>query len=99
MDWAILTFLAAPIERALNSELDGMTVSIEGAVLHRSERGGVEIRLREMRLHDAGGSQLAEAASAGVEIDMKSLIKGRIAARRIELIDCQYQTVNFFSFL
>ena len=82
-----IDFLAAPIERALNAGLADMSVGIEGAVLHRSERGGVELRLRKLRLRDANDHVIADATWAGVEVSMRALMSARVAPTRIELIE------------
>lgn len=82
-----IAFLARPIERALNAGLVDRSIRIDGAVLHKSERGGIEVRLRRVRLLDERGGHLAESSWAGVEISMRQLLNLRIAPLRIELIE------------
>lgn len=80
-------FLAGSIERALNAAVSPATIRIEGVALHRSERGGIELRLHKVRVEDSAGSHIAESAWAGVEINLGALAQGRIAASRIDLIE------------
>lgn len=80
-------FLAAPLQRALNADLVEVSVGIDGAVLHRTERGGVELRLRNLVLHDRHGQRIADATWAEVEISMRALMSARLAPVRVELIE------------
>ncbi len=82
-----VAFLAEPIERALNAELGDYSVGIGGAVLHRSERGGIELRMRHLRIFDAQGGNIAQASWAAVEIDLSSLLSLRVAPARVDLIE------------
>ncbi len=82
-----VAFLAEPIERALNAELRDYSVGIGGAVLHLSERRGVELRMRNLQVFDSQGGRIAQASWAGVEIDLSSLLALRIAPARIALIE------------
>lgn len=82
-----VTFLAEPIAKALNSELRDYSVGIEGAALHRSERGGIELRMRDLRVYDAQGGKIAEASWAGVEVGLLGLLAMRVTPVRIDLID------------
>ena len=82
-----IAFLAGPIEQALNAGLVDRSIRIDGAVLHKSERGGIEVRLRRVRLLDERGGHLAESSWAGVEFSMRQLLNFRVAPLRIELIE------------
>ena len=82
-----MRFLAAPIARALTAEAHGYVVAIEDAILRRSGTGGVEFRLKNVRLADPQGREVAAAALAGIELSPRSLLSARLAPSRIELID------------
>ena len=82
-------FLAEPISRALNAELPGLTVAVEDAVLHLSPRGGLEFRLKTVRVTDPQGAAVASAAFAGIELSWRALRSGRVAPARIDLIEPQ----------
>ncbi len=82
-------FLVEPITRALNAELSGMNVGVEDAVLHLSPRGGLEFRLKTVRVKDQHAAPIAMAAFAGIELSWRALLMGRIAPARIDLIEPQ----------
>ncbi|MBL4758146.1 MAG: hypothetical protein JKY32_11125 [Rhizobiales bacterium] len=82
-----LDFLAGPVERAINSELDGYNVRVGGAVLERADgEGGVSFRLRDLALHNDDGVLLAEVPGAAVSISPLQLLTGNIAPTSIDLI-------------
>ena len=80
-------FLVDPITRALNAELHGLNVTVEDAVLLLSPRGGLEFRLKSVRVADAQGVTVAMAAFAGIELSWRAMRSGRIAPARIDLIE------------
>ncbi len=82
-----LKFLVAPIERGINAELDGNSVKIDDAVVSLSETGGVEFRLRNLRLSEADGDVVASAPLAAVELSGSALWSARIVPARVELIE------------
>lgn len=81
-----MTFLAKPIERSLNRELSGMSLAVQDAVLRKRKSGGIEFRLANVVLSDAGGVPVALAPLAAIEISGLALMRGRLAASRIDLI-------------
>lgn len=81
-----LRFLVDPIRQALSSELDGLDVAIQDAVLHRIPSGAVELRLKALRIQSAERGPLIDAEEAVVGLDTSSLWMGRLAASRIVLI-------------
>lgn len=81
-----MTFLAKPIERSLNRELKDMSLSVQDAVLRMRRSGGIEFRLANVVLSDAGGVPVALAPLAAIEISGLALMRGRLAASRIDLI-------------
>ncbi len=81
-----LQFLVSPIEQSLNRELLDVSVKVRDAVLRRSARGGVEFRLTNVVLSDADGVPIALAPLAAIEISGLALMRGQIAASRIDLI-------------
>lgn len=82
-----LDFLVEPIERGINAELGGNSVRIDDAVVSLSETGGLEFRLRNIRLHETDGDVVASAPFAAVELSTSALWSMRIVPARIELIE------------
>jgi hypothetical protein len=82
-----MRFLVAPAERALNAELPGLHAEIEDAIVRLSDRGGIEFRLRNVRVSETDGDLVAVAPLAAVQLSHKALLSGRIAASRLELIE------------
>ena len=80
-------FLVEPITRALNTELSGLTVAVEDAVLHLSPRGGLEFRLKTVRVLDKQDTPVAVAAFAAIELSWRALRSARISPAHIELIE------------
>ncbi len=82
-----LDFLAGPIERAVNSNFDGYSISIGGAVLEQAEGdGGVSFRLRDLVFRDDNNIVLAEAPRAAIGISALDLLVGEISPTSIDLI-------------
>ncbi len=82
-----LKFLVAPIERGINAELDGNRVRIDDVVVSLSGEGGLEFRLRNLRMQEPDGDVVASAPLAAVELSTSALWSGRIVPARVELIE------------
>jgi hypothetical protein len=82
-----LKVLAEPIARAIAGELDGLGVVIEDALVRLNEQGGVEFRLRNVRLLEEDGSPVANAPLAAVELSLEALWSGRISPSKVVLIE------------
>lgn len=82
-----LKFLVGPVERGLAAELDGLGVKIDDAILRLTDAGGLEFRLANVRLMDAGGQVVATAPLAAVELAKASLWSLRVSPSRISLIE------------
>jgi hypothetical protein len=82
-----LKVLAEPIARAIAGELDGLGVAIEDALVRLNEQGGVEFRLRNVRLLEEDGSPVASAPLAAVELSLEALWSGRISPSKVVLIE------------
>ena len=82
-----LKVLAEPIARAIAGELDGLGVVIEDALVRLNEQGGVEFRLRNVRLLEEDGSPVANAPLAAVELSLAALWSGRISPSKVVLIE------------
>jgi hypothetical protein len=82
-----LNFLVEPIERGINAELGGNSVRIDDAVVSLAETGGLEFRLRNIRMHEKDGDVVASAPFAAVELSTSALWSMRIVPARIELIE------------
>lgn len=82
-----LGLLSGPVERLINSGLEGMHVEIDDAVIERSaDTGRPTVRLRNVRLKDLDGRLMAQSPRASVGIDGAALLTGSFVARRLELI-------------
>lgn len=82
-----LHFLVEPIERGINAELAGNSVHIDDAVVSLAESGGLEFRLRNVRMHEKDGDVVASAPFAAVELSTSALWSMRVVPARIELIE------------
>lgn len=82
-----LKFLVAPIERGIDAELDGNSVRVDDVLMSLSETGGIEFRLRNVRLLEADGDTVASAPLAAVQISTAALWSGHIVPSRVELIE------------
>lgn len=85
-----LRFLLAPMEQALKTELPGVVVDVEDAIVRLSEAGKIEFRLKNIQVHENDGDILALAPLAAVRLSGKGLMSGRIAPSRIELIEPRF---------
>ncbi len=82
-----MTFLAEPVERAVNRALPGMTFNIGDAVLRTAETGiGIEFRLADVSLVDETGSRIVESPMASADVSLRALITGHLAVGEVELI-------------
>ncbi len=81
-----MSFLVQPVEKAVNGQLRGPSIDIADAVVRLSERGGIEFRLKTVRLYDNGGVVVAEAPLASVGLSAWALLSGRLAAGSVDLI-------------
>jgi hypothetical protein len=81
-----LKFLVAPIERGINAELDGSSARIDDVVVALSGAGGIEFQLRNLRLRERDGDEVASAPFAAVELSASALWSGRVVPARVELI-------------
>lgn len=82
-----LKVLAEPIAHAIAGELQGLGVAIEDALVRLNEEGGVEFRLRNVRLLEEDGSPVAIAPLAAVELSREALWSGRISPSKVVLIE------------
>jgi len=85
-----LHFLLTPIEQALRTELPGVVVDVEDAIVRLSERGRIEFRLKNIQVHENDGDILALAPLAAVRLSTRALMSGHIAPSRIELIEPRF---------
>jgi hypothetical protein len=82
-----LKVLAEPIARAIAGELQSLGVAIEDALVRLNEKGGIEFRLRNVRLLEEDGSPVASAPLAAVELSLEALWSGRISPSKVVLIE------------
>jgi len=81
-----LKMLAAPIARSIAAELPGLGVSVEDALVRLNDEGGLEFRLRNVRLLDADGSPIAVTPLAALSPSFRALWSGRVAPEEVVLI-------------
>ena len=81
-----MSFLVVPVEKSVNGQLRGPSLDIEDAVVRLSEAGGIEFRLKNVRLYDQGGVVVAEAPFASVGLSASALLTGKLAAGSVDLI-------------
>lgn len=85
-----LRFLLTPMEQALKTELPGVVIDVEDAIVRLSERRAIEFRLKNIRVHENDGDILALAPLAALRLSTWALLSGRIAPSRIELIEPRF---------
>lgn len=81
-----MAFVVPPVEKAVNGQLRGPTIEIRDAVVQLADSGGIEFRLKSVRLYDQAGVVVAEAPFAAVGLSARALLTGRLAAGSIDLI-------------
>lgn len=81
-----LDFLVEPIERGINAELSGNTVKIDDVVMSLTDGGGLEFRLRDVKLYERDGDVVASAPQAAVGLSTAALWSGKVVPARVELI-------------
>ncbi|MFP3920906.1 MAG: AsmA-like C-terminal region-containing protein [Dichotomicrobium sp.] len=81
-----MAFLVEPAEQSVNGQLRGPSIDIGDAVVRLSDSGGIEFRLKTVRLYDRSGVVVAEAPFASVGLSARALLTGRLAAGSVELI-------------
>ncbi|RIA56651.1 AsmA-like C-terminal region-containing protein [Dichotomicrobium thermohalophilum] len=81
-----MAFLVEPVEKSVNGQLRGPSIDIGDAVMRLSEGGGIEFRLKTVRLYDQSGVVVAEAPFASVGLSARALLTGRLAAGSVDLI-------------
>ncbi|MEJ2228843.1 MAG: DUF3971 domain-containing protein, partial [Alphaproteobacteria bacterium] len=85
-----LTAYVQPIETAVNRTLSGMHFDIGDAVLRTSENGfGIELRLTKVRLIDSDDDRIVVSPFATVDVSLRALMRGRLAAGGVKLIKPQ----------
>ncbi len=81
-----MAFLVEPVEKSVNGQLRGPSIDIGDAVMRLSDNGGIEFRLKTVRLYDQTGVVVAEAPFASVGLSARALLTGRLAAGSVDLI-------------
>lgn len=82
-----LDFLVDPIEKGINAELDGSRAEIDDVIVSLSGAGGIEFRLRNLRLLEGDGNVVASAPLAAVELSTAALWSAKFVPARVELIE------------
>jgi hypothetical protein len=82
-----LGFLSGPVERFVNSSLDGMRLRVKDVVIERDpESNTIHLRLRRAHLEDRDGQMIARAPRAGVGLSGAALLSGEIRPTDLEFI-------------
>jgi hypothetical protein len=85
-----MTRFVEPIENAVNRTLTGMRFDIGDAVLRTSEDTfGIELRLTQVRLINDDNDRIVESPFATASVSLSALLRGHLAARKVELIKPQ----------
>lgn len=88
-----LKFLADPIERGINAELNDFSASISDVQASLSPEGSLEFRLKDVVLKDTDGNAVASAPLAAVELSRDALWRLKAAPERVYLIEPQLTLV------
>ncbi|MGH1351471.1 MAG: DUF3971 domain-containing protein, partial [Methyloligellaceae bacterium] len=82
-----LTFMVKPMEKAIQRELDNVTVRISDTVIQKAENGfGVVFRLKGLQLFNSEGAPIAQTPSAAIGISTWGLLAGKIAPSSVNFI-------------
>ena len=82
-----LDFMRDTIQRQINRNLAGMSVTIGGAVIERAAATGIpHFRLRNIELKDDAGHLIARAPRAAIGINEKAVLSGALVPTSLELI-------------
>ncbi len=82
-----LGFLRAPLQGAINSGLNNMSVQLRDIVLEQDQNaGGVRVRLRDVVLLDATNGVIARSPRAAFSVKWSALLLGRIEPTGFSLI-------------
>jgi AsmA-like C-terminal region len=80
-------FLAEPIKRGIDQGLPGFSVAFESVILTLGDTGGLELRLKNMRLAEENGEIAVSAPQAAIELHGGSLWSFNASPERVELIE------------
>lgn len=83
-DWVV-----SRIEAHVSKALPLGPVSLERAEFLISPEGQPQVRFRDVRISDAGGSGVAQVNAATVEVSARDLVAGRVAFRRFGVSGAQ----------
>jgi hypothetical protein len=81
-----LDFIRETVESRINSNLQGVSVTVGGIVVERAGSGVPQLRLRNIELKDGAGNLIARAPRAAIGIDEAAVFKGSIVPKSLELI-------------
>jgi hypothetical protein len=82
-----LKSFSSDIAASINAELDGVTASIDDAVLTIADDYTVELRLINLRLNEKDGDLVASAPTAAVELDKAALWRLEASPQKVFLIE------------
>lgn len=82
-----LNFMTEMIQRQINANLTGMSVTIGGAMIEREPGSGVpHFRLLSLELRDESGNLIARAPRAAIAVDEAALFNASVVPTALELI-------------
>lgn len=82
-----VNFLGEPIRQGIDQGLFGFSASFEDVILTLSETGGLELRLKGLKLEESGGETVVSAPQAAIGLSAASIWQMKAAPDRVELIE------------
>ncbi len=84
-----LKFLVDPVQRGIAAELPGFHPSIDDVVVALKNTGGLEFRLRNLKVADGDGDLVIAAPYAATQLSRVALMSMQAVPVRVELIEPQ----------
>ncbi|MBU2581198.1 MAG: DUF3971 domain-containing protein [Alphaproteobacteria bacterium] len=82
-----VNFLGEPIRLGINQGLTGLSATFDDVILTLSESGGLELRLRNLKLEENSGEVVVSAPQAAIGLSAGSFLTLQAAPERVELIE------------
>lgn len=82
-----INFLVDPIKQGIDSGLPGLSASFDDVILTLADSGGLELRIKDLRLEEQGGEVAVSAPQAAIGLSAGALWGLQVAPERVELIE------------
>ncbi len=82
-----VNFLVDPVKQGIDKGLPGLAADFDDVILTHADSGGLELRIRNLRLSSSDGVPVIAAPQAAIGLDAGSLWQLRAAPERVELIE------------